>query len=105
MEIQMIYVLAAIHIKEGSLEEFLKVFKANMPAVLAEDGCIEYVPTVDAASSLPPQQLDPAVVTIVEKWQSLGALHAHINSPHMLDYREKTKDLVENMTLKVLTPA
>jgi quinol monooxygenase YgiN len=101
----MIYVLAAIHVKEGSLEQFLEVFKANIPAVLAEDGCIEYVPTVDAASNLPPQQLDPAVVTIVEKWESVDALHAHLKSPHMLNYREKTKDLVENMTLKVLTPA
>jgi quinol monooxygenase YgiN len=100
----MIYVLAAIHVKEGSLQQFLEVFKANIPAVLVEYGCIEYVPTVDAASNLPPQQLDPAVVTIVEKWESVDALHAHLKSPHMLDYRKKTKDLVENMTLKVLTP-
>lgn len=101
----MIYVLAAIRVKKGSLERFLEVFKANIPAVLAEDGCIEYVPTVDAASKLPPQQLDPAVVTIVEKWESVDALYAHLKSPHMLDYREKTKDLVEKMTLKVLKPA
>ena len=101
----MIYVLAAIHVKEGSREQFLEVFKANIPAVLAEDGCIEYVPTVDAAANLPPQQRDPAVVTIVEKWASIEALHAHLTSPHMRRYREKVKDLVENMTLKVLTPA
>lgn len=101
----MIYVLAAIRLKEGSLEQFLDVFRANIPAVLAEDGCIEYVPTVDAASNLPPQQLDPAVVTIVEKWESVDALHAHLKAPHMLEYRKRTKDMVESMTLKVLTPA
>jgi len=101
----MIYVLASIRLKEGALQKFLEVFKANIPAVLAEQGCIEYTPTVDADANLPPQQLDPMVVTIIEKWESVEALHAHLKSPHMLEYRIKTKDLVAGMDLKVLTAA
>lgn len=36
----MIYVLAAIRLKEGSLEQFLDVFRANIPAVLNENMAI-----------------------------------------------------------------
>jgi len=101
----MIYVLAAVHLKEGASEKFLEIFKANISAVRAEEGCLEYVPTVDVETNLPPQQLDPTVVTIVEKWESVEALHKHLQAPHMLEYRNKTKDLVENTILKVLTEA
>lgn len=101
----MIYVIASVKLKDGVHEKFLEIFKANIPAVLKEQGCIEYVPTIDVESGLPPQQLDSSVVTIVEKWESVEALHAHLAAPHMLDYREKTKDLVESVSLKILTAA
>jgi len=101
----MIYVLASVRLKEGANEKFLEIFKANIPAVRAEEGCLEYVPTVDIAANLPPQKLDPAVVTIVEKWESVEALHNHLQAPHMQEYRHKTKDLVEDTVLKILTEA
>jgi quinol monooxygenase YgiN len=43
----MINVIASIHIKEGRLSEFVEIFKSNIPNVLEEKGCIEYVPTID----------------------------------------------------------
>ena len=36
----MIYVIANSVLKPGMKDEFLKIFKANIPNVLAEDGCI-----------------------------------------------------------------
>ena len=45
------------------------------------------------------------IVTIIEKWESLAALRAHLTAPHMLTYREKVKDIVENVSLKVLQEA
>jgi quinol monooxygenase YgiN len=101
----MINVLASIGVKPGKRDEFLEIFKANVPAVLAEDGCVEYVPTVDVEAGLDPQVLDANVVTIIEKWESLDALRAHIAAPHMATYREKVKDLVAGVSLKVLTEA
>ena len=98
----MINVLASITINEGELAKFLEIFKANVPLVRAEDGCIEYFPTIDVDSCLPIQVKEPLTVTIIEKWQSLDALHAHLASPHMLAYREETKDIVEKVSLKVL---
>lgn len=101
----MINVIASIYIYEGRLSEFIDIFKSNIPDVLKEKGCIEYVPTVDVPTGLPPQELNNNVVTIIEKWNSLEDLQAHLSSPHMLAYREKVEALVEKMSVKVLTEA
>lgn len=101
----MIHVLASIHIKDGQRPAFLEIFKANVPAVLNEKGCVAYAPTVDVPTGLPPQVLDDSVVTIVEQWRSLEDLRAHLSAPHMAAYREKVKDMVGQVTLKVLTEA
>ncbi len=70
----MINVIASIHIKEGRLSEFIEIFKTNIPKVLEEKGCVEYVPTIDVPTGLPPQDVNSNVVTIIEKWRSLGIL-------------------------------
>ena len=101
----MISVIASIHIKEGKLETFIDIFKANVPAVLKEKGCKEYFPAVDLPADLPIQELNKNVVTIIEKWDSLDDLKAHLSAPHMLEYREKTKDFVEKISVKVLKDA
>ena len=98
----MINIIASIQIKEGRLSEFIEIFKSNVPKVLEEKGCMEYVPTLDVPTGLPPQELNANVVTILEKWDSLEDLKAHLSVPHMLSYREKTKHLVEKMSIKVL---
>lgn len=101
----MIHVIASIHIKEGRVAEFVEIFKSNIPHVLEEKGCIEYAPTIDVPTDLPPQELNGNVVTIVEKWDSLEDLRAHLSAPHMLSYQEKVKDIVEKVALKVLERA
>ena len=51
--------------------EFHKV----VPLVLAEVGCIEYAPTIDAQTDLEVQRpMGADVVTVVEKWESIAAL-------------------------------
>lgn len=101
----MIHVIAAIRVKPDSVKRFLEVFSSNVPAVRAEAGCIEYRPTVDVASGLAAQRLESDLVTIIEKWESLEALRAHLATPHMAAYREKAKDMVLNVSLKVLQDA
>ena len=88
-----VHVLAVITTKPGKREEVLAMFKANVPVVLAEDGCIEYGATVDCADVgfATPYGADSLVV--VEKWASIAALGAHAASPHMKAYGAKTKDL------------
>ena len=101
----MIHVIASITIKDGRLSEFLDIFKSNIPNVIKESGCIEYVPTIDVGSGLTAQVCDENVVTIIEKWKTLADLKKHMSSSHMLAYREKVKDHVENVSLKILMHA
>ena len=101
----MIHVIASIEVKEGCLAEFIEIFKSNIPHVLEEKGCMEYVPTIDLPTGLPPQALDSNIVTIIEKWDSLADLQTHLTAPHMHVYKEKVKDLVGSVSLKVLEKA
>ena len=98
----MINVVASIRVQPGKLSDYLAVLKANMLVVRKEKGCIEYVPTIDVDTKLPPQVLDKNCVTLLERWESLEVLQAHLGAPHMLAYREQVKDLVEGVTFKVL---
>jgi quinol monooxygenase YgiN len=55
---------------------------------------------------MPPQSLDPRMVTILEKWESMEALQAHLSTPHMATYFEKEKPLVEALvSMKILKEA
>ena len=101
----MICVIAAIKAKTGQRNALLECIKDNLPNVHAETGCIEYQPMVDIESSLGAQELNETVVTMVEKWETMADLNAHAVAPHMLEYREKVKDIVESVSLKVLTAA
>ncbi|MEJ2058639.1 MAG: putative quinol monooxygenase [Desulfofustis sp.] len=98
----MIHVLASVSIKSGKREDFLKIFKANIANVRAEDGCIEYRPTVDVETGLEPQALDENLVTVIEKWESIDHLKAHLSAPHMLEYRTNVAAMVTGVSLKVL---
>ncbi|WP_244485191.1 putative quinol monooxygenase [Bradyrhizobium tropiciagri] len=76
-----------------------------MPAVHAEQGCIEYATYVDAAGfgAFAPYGDDTFIV--IEKWEAASDLMAHAKAPHMLEYQAKVKDLVERRTVHVLSPA
>lgn len=102
----MVHVLAFITTKPGMRAEVLTAFNANVPAVHAEDGCVEYgaVTDVDGAGPIQtPVGADSFVV--VEKWQSLGHLKAHAASPHMAAYAAKVKDMLAERTIHVMQPA
>jgi quinol monooxygenase YgiN len=102
----MIHVVAIITAKSGKREAILKEFRANMPAVHAEKGCIEYGPAVDADGLGGFQtKFGADTFVVVEKWESVDALKAHAASPHMAAYAAKTKELIERRVVHVLQPA
>lgn len=102
----MIHVIATVTLNEGKREAFLNAFHELMPKVHAEEGCIEYGPAVDVDSGISRQgDLRPGVAVILEKWESLDHLKAHLEAPHMGEYREKVKDLVVGVSLQILEPA
>ena len=102
----MICVIAKIEVAGGRRDEFLARFHELVPKVLEEEGCLEYGPMVDVPTGIGVQQPPREdVVTVVEKWQSVEALEAHLMAPHMLEYRKSVKQMVVGTSLEVLRPA
>jgi quinol monooxygenase YgiN len=102
----MIHVVAIITAKPGMREQILEAFRANMPAVHAEQGCIEYGPAIDAEGAGGMQsKFGPDTFIVLEKWESLEALRAHAASPHMAAYAAKTRDMIANRVIHILSPA
>ncbi|MBV8458456.1 MAG: antibiotic biosynthesis monooxygenase, partial [Acetobacteraceae bacterium] len=92
--------------KPGMRSQILDAFRANMPAVHAEKGCIEYQPAVDAEGAGAMQTaLGPDTFVVIEKWESLDALRAHAASPHMAAYGAKTREIIASRVIHVLSPA
>lgn len=102
----MVHVVATIELIPGARTRFLGEFQQIVPAVHAEDGCLEYGAAVDVPTGLAAQPpVRDHVVVVVEKWRDLPALQAHLVAPHMTVYRERVRDLVISTTLQVLEPA
>jgi quinol monooxygenase YgiN len=102
----MIHVVAIITAKPGQRDAILEAFRANMPAVHAEKGCIEYGPAIDAEGAGAIQtKFGPDTFVVIEKWESMDALKAHGASPHMAAYAARTKEMIASRVIHVLQPA
>jgi len=102
----MIHVIAVITAKPGQRANVLALFNANVPAVRAENGCIEYGAAVDLDPALKFQAaFGPDSFVVIEKWASAEALKAHAAAPHMATYAAKTKDLLADRKIHILQPA
>lgn len=102
----MIHVLAIITTKPGQRSTVLDLFRANVPNVLAEQGCIEYQATIDSQPALGSQTpFGSDTFVVVEKWETIEALQAHFKAPHMAAYGDKTRDLVASRVIHILSPA
>lgn len=102
----MIHVIAKIKTVPGKRADFIAEFHKLVPSVLAEDGCVEYGPTVDAVTDLDAQQkMGDDVTVIIERWESLDHLKAHLVADHMTAYRGRVKDLVESTSLEIYETA
>jgi quinol monooxygenase YgiN len=101
-----VHVLAVITAKAGKRAELLGLFQANMPNVHAEDGCIEYVATVDAEDAPSSQTaFGEDTFVVVEKWASMAALKAHAAAPHMAAYAARSRELIASRVIRVLRRA
>jgi quinol monooxygenase YgiN len=102
----MIHVVAVITAKPGMRESILQAFHANVLAVKAEQGCIEYGAAVDFEEGPKFQtKYGPDTFLVLEKWASMDALKAHAAAPHMAAYGAKTKDLIASRLIHILSPA
>ena len=100
----MINVIAIITAKPGMRAQILEAFKANVPAVLAENGCVEYSAAIDTEGMGGFQaQLGEDSFAVIEKWESKEALMAHAVSDHMKAYGKLTKDMVADRAIHILS--
>ena len=102
----MIHVIAVITAKPGMRDAILQAFRANVPAVKAEKGCIEYGAAIDAENALAFQtKWGPDTFLVIEKWESMDALKAHAAAPHMAAYAAKTREMIASRVIHILSPA
>ena len=102
----MIHVVAVITAKPGMREKILEAARANLAAVRAEKGCIEYGPVLDADTGLGLQtKLGPDAFFFIEKWATLDDLKAHAAAPHMAAYGAKTKEFIASRVIHILQSA
>lgn len=102
----MLHVIAIITTKPGMRDQVLRAFRANVPAVHAEKGCIAYEPTVDADAFGGFQTaLGPDSFVVIERWDSPEALRVHAAAPHMKSYAETTREMIAGRVIHVLSPA
>jgi quinol monooxygenase YgiN len=108
----MIHVLAIVTTKPGKREEALTNTRSNLPNVHAEPGCIEYALAADveidprygaAASPGLNTALGPDTYVVVEKWESLEALNAHIAALPSAPSSIKNRDLILSRTVHILS--
>jgi quinol monooxygenase YgiN len=100
----MIAVIATIETAPGCRAKLLEIFKDLVPKVRAEKGCLEYAPMIDLETSLTGQPRENAVI-MLEKWESVEALEAHLMTTHMLDFRKAAEPLRLDLQLQILAPS
>jgi quinol monooxygenase YgiN len=102
----MIRVVAVITAKPGLREELLALFRANVPKVHAEAGCIEYGPFVDVERFAGFQApIGPDAFVVLETWADAAALKAHAAAPHMAEYGRASKPMIAERKIHIFAPA
>ena len=91
----MIYVVATIHTQPGKAPELIAGARACIDGTRREDGCISYDYVQDTER--------PDIVMVIERWASQEAIAAHFKMPHLNDWREKRKPLVQSIKVEIIT--
>lgn len=86
------------HHRQAVLDQFAKL----VPVVLQEEGCHGYVPLVDHAAGVSFQSTSPDSIVMVEQWESVAHLEAHLQTPHMKAYAEAVKGDVLETSIRIL---
>lgn len=92
----MIYVVATLTIKPGSLEALRPAAATCREATLKEKGCIAY--------ELHQSLADPHKLVFIEKWETREALTSHSKQPHLAAWREASNPHLISRVIEVVHP-
>jgi quinol monooxygenase YgiN len=99
----MIHVFATITTLPGKRDAVLALFKKNVPAVHAENGCVSYEAVIDVpAFGAMQTPLGDDTFAVVERWESPEALKAHAAAPHMAEYGRAAGPMIAKRVINVL---
>lgn len=93
----MIYLIATLTIKPGSMDA---IYEAVMPCIEAtreEAGCISY----DLHRSISNENK----LVFVEKWKDRAALDAHFKAPHLIAWRDAGGQYFVDRKIEIIEPA
>jgi len=76
----MLIIAGTIRIEKTATEEVLEACRNMMRATHKEEGCIDYVFSVDP--------MDSKILHVFERWETQEALDAHFLASHMTPFRE-----------------
>ncbi len=103
----MITVIADIRTRPGQhhRQAVLDAFAGIIPTVLQEAGCHGYTPLVDNNAGVEFQTCVPDAITMLEHWESIEHLQAHIATPHMQAWSAEVKEHVLETRIRILEVA
>ncbi|MGE0500598.1 MAG: putative quinol monooxygenase [Rhizobiaceae bacterium] len=92
----MIYVIATLTIRPGSLEALKPHAAACIRETRKEKGCIAY----DLFASV----TDPETLVFVEKWENREDLTAHSKQPHLAEWRAASAPHLVSRVIEIVHP-
>ena len=100
----MLIVIADIQLRPGTQhrENVLNAFRKITPVVLLEDGCHSYELLVDHESDANYHTKVPDSITMLEYWESIEHLNAHLQTPHMKAYQQQVRDDVLDVKIRIM---
>nr|WP_306264717.1 putative quinol monooxygenase [Pararhizobium sp. IMCC3301] len=93
----MIYLIATLEIKPGSLPKIMEAVMPCIDATRQEAGCISY----DLVQSL----TDENTLMFVERWTDKAALDAHFQEPHLIAWRDAGAPFFVSRKIEIIEPA
>ena len=100
----MLKVIAHIHFEPARRARLLEIYDELVPQVLAEDGCHQYEPHEDLPTDLPNQLGDQGRLLVLEQWRDWEAFEAHLQAPHVIEFRKAIQGIVTEVKVQVLKP-
>lgn len=99
-----VYVLCRFDLKpDADIADYAAKTLGVMPAVRAESGCRMYTLLKDAATDWDrPMRFGERTMWMLEKWDSVDALKAHLATPHMKAFGPTVRDMRASSTFHVL---
>ena len=103
----MLTIIAEIQIRSGAkhYKNVCHAFKKITPIVLLEKGCYGYELLTDYLTEVDFQTKVPDSITLLEHWESMQHLNAHLKTAHMQAYQAEVEDDVVGIKIRILAAA